>query len=32
MATTYVLYNLKAGNKTSVEDINILEDVLLDDV
>ena len=32
MATAYVLYNLKAGNKTSVEDINILEIVLHDDV
>ena len=32
MATAYVLYNLKSGNKTSLEDINMLEVVLHDDV
>lgn len=32
MATAYVLYNLKAGNNTNIEDINILEVVLHDDV
>ena len=32
MATAYVLYNLKSGNKTSIEDISVLEVVLHDDV
>lgn len=32
MATAYVLYNLKAGNKTTIEDVNILEVVLHDEV
>ena len=32
MATAYVLYNLKAGNNTNIEDINILEVVLHYDV
>ena len=32
MATAYVLYNLKAGNKTAIDDVNILEVVLHDDV
>lgn len=32
MASAYVLYNLKAGNKTVIDDVNVLKTVLHDDV